>query len=232
MNRAFKLFRLQQVDTQLDQIQNRLAEIEKILAEDQTIKEATQVNHQAVEDLAAAQRELRYSEEEVKTQQQHIEQNQATLYSGKVTNPKELQDLQKEAEALTRHLRGLEDAELEKMAAFEERQSWLKKTEDNLEGLKAQQGIEQQALHSEQSQLLSEFARLTEEQESALSGISPEDLELYHTVRKTKGLAVAKVQNKTCSACGAELSASLAQAARAPDELVRCDNCKRFLYAG
>jgi len=40
MSRPFKLYRLQQLDSQLDWIQNRLAEIEKLLEEDAAFKQA------------------------------------------------------------------------------------------------------------------------------------------------------------------------------------------------
>lgn len=233
MNRSFKLFRLQQVDSQLDEVQGRLAEIEKILGEDQVINEAKQAAEQAKTAMQLAQQAVRNSEEEVKAQQQHVEQNQATAYGGKVTNPKELQDLQKEAEVLTRRLNELENAELERMMALEDAQGLSQKAEENLESVLAQRGIEHRTLGGEQSKLAAEDARLQGERATATKGIAAEDLDLYQSVRTSKGgLAIAKVQNKTCSACGAELSASLAQAARSPDELVRCSSCKRILYAG
>ncbi len=232
MNRSFKLFRLQQVDSQLDELQARLTAIEKALAEGEVVNEAKQAEEQAKTATQLTQHAVRSAEEEVKAQQQHIQHNQASLYSGKVTNPKELQDLQKEAEALTRRLNELENVELEKMIALEEAQAALKKAEENLESVLAQRGVEQRTLGSEQNNFITEQARLQGERTTATKGISSEDLELYKSVRASKGgLAVAKVQNKTCSACGAELSASLAQASRSPDELVRCSSCKRILYA-
>lgn len=232
VNRSFKLFRLQQVDSQLDDVQGRRAEIEKALAEDEVVSEAKRAAEQAKTATQLAQQAVRNAEEEAKAQQQHLEQNQARAYGGKVTNPKELQDLEKEAEALTRRLNELENAELEKMMGLEETQAALKKAEENLESVVALREVEQGTLREEQNKLSVELVRLKEERTTATKGIAAEDVELYQSVRASKGgLAVAKVQNKTCSACGAELSASLAQASRSPDELVRCSSCKRILYA-
>jgi hypothetical protein len=233
VNRSFKLFRLQHVDSQLDAVEAQLAEIEKALAEDRVLKEAFKGVEQAKFATQRAQQETRSAEEESKAQQQRIEANQATLYSGSVTNPKELQDLQKEDEVLKRRLSELENAQLEKMVSLEEMQGTLKKAEENLESVQAQRGVEKRTLGSEQNKQTMELARLQEERTIAISGISADDLDLYQNILASKGgLAVAKVQNKTCSACGAELSAALAQAARSPEELVRCENCKRILYAG
>ncbi|MCL5428670.1 MAG: C4-type zinc ribbon domain-containing protein [Chloroflexi bacterium] len=233
MSSAFKLFRLQQVDSQLDQVRSRLAEIGRLLADDEVVKQAQAALQEAQTAMEAAQKELVRAEEEVKSLQAKLKENQDTLYGGKVRNPKELQDLQLEAESLTRHLRSLEDTQLEKMVALEERQSAVRDTAEALEGTRAQRAVEHRALGSEQNKLASEAERLEEERSADLSSIAKEELKIYEGLRTTKGgLAVAKVQNKTCGACGAELSASLAQAARSPSELARCDNCKRILYAG
>jgi predicted nucleic acid-binding Zn-ribbon protein len=233
MNRSFKLFRLQQIDNQLDEARGRLAEIEELLAEDKVLNEARQATDKAGESEAEAQKDLRRADEDTKAQQTKLEQNQSSLYGGKVTNAKELQDLQMEAESLKKHLSGLEEIQLEKMMAYEESQSYLNKAKENLEAIKAQRAVENQTLHSEEDKLRTEAERLEGDRVTAANGVPDEDMTSYLALRKSKaGLAVAKVQNKTCSACGAELSASLAQAARSPNELAFCSTCKRILYAG
>ncbi len=233
MSSAFKLFRLQQVDTQLDQVKARLSEIERKLAEDEIISQAQQGLQEAQRVQQGAQKELNNSELEVKSVQAKLKENQDSLYGGKVRNPKELQDLQMEADSLKKHVQALEDVQLEKMMALEECQSAVNAAEEALEAARAQRAVEERTLGSEQSQLAIESARLEEERSADLHTISAEDLKIYEGLRATKGgIAVAKAQNKTCAACGAELSASLAQAARSPSELARCDNCHRILYAG
>lgn len=233
MSSAFKLFRLQQVDSQLDQVKARLAEIERLLAEDKDVLRAQAFLREAQEISEAAQREVRSAEEQVKSVQSKLSENQARLYGGTVNNPKELQDLQLEAEVLTRQIKSLEDAELEKMLALEERQAQVKTAEEALDAANAKRARDNQVLHGESAGLTAEAQRLEEERSADLSSIAEGDLAIYEKIRAGKGgIAVAKVQNKTCGACGAELSASLAQAARSPSELARCDNCKRILYAG
>ena len=223
MSSAFKLLRLQQVDSQLDHVKSRLAEIERMLANDEVVKQAQITLQEAEQSRETAQKELSRADEEVKAIQAKLKENQEHLYGGKVRNPKELQDLQMEAESLNRHLRALEDSELEKMMALEERQTEAKVADGALEAVRAQRA----------NKLLAEGERLQEERSTNLNSIDERDLKIYDGLRASKGgIAVAKVQNKTCGACGAELSASLAQAARSPNELTRCDNCKRILYAG
>jgi predicted nucleic acid-binding Zn-ribbon protein len=232
VNLGFRLFRLQQVDTHLDDVAKRLAEIERKLADDDVVREARAAIEAQGSAIDATRKEISQADSEVKAAQLKLKENQDALYGGKVKNPKELQDLQLEAENLTRHLKEHEDAELDKMMQLEEQQAGLQQAQADLEAVLAQRGVDQRILGREQAELQTEKERLQEEREPALHGISPEALSVYEGLRKNKGgLAVAKAAGKECSGCGAELSAALAQAARSPNELARCDTCKRILYA-
>jgi len=217
VNQAFKLFRLQQTDSQLDKLRERLAEIERLLNEDQVVNEAREALAGAQNAVETARRELQYSEEEAKAQQQKLKENQDSLYGGKVRNPKELQDLQLEADVLSRHLHDTEDRELGLMERLEERQASMRQAQENLEAVLAQRAVELRTLGREQVELEAEEKRLGAERETAIPGIADDALKLYDGLRKSKqGLAIIKVSNKTCTACGAELSSSLAEAARSP----------------
>jgi predicted nucleic acid-binding Zn-ribbon protein len=71
-----------------------------------------------------------------------------------------------------------------------------------------------------------------EEREAAEVGVRAEDLELYRSLRKGPGsLAVAELQDDTCTACGVSLSASARQEVRTGPGLIRCRQCGRILYA-
>ena len=101
-------------------------------------------------------------EEEVREQQIKIEQNQSRLYSGKVTNPKELQDLQAEAEAFKRQLSLHENRQLEKMMALEERQSLESEAGKALHVVQVYRENEHGDLSKEQAILLEEKNRSSE----------------------------------------------------------------------
>jgi predicted nucleic acid-binding Zn-ribbon protein len=233
MSRPFKLYRLQQIDSQLDEAQARLEEIAAILGEDEALKAAKQAVAETEEARGKAEKELRRAEEDVQAQQIKIEHNQSTLYGGKVTNPKELQDLQAEAEALQRHLGALEDVQLEKMLAHEDAGAALKAAQQRQHEIETERAKEHGELGQEREVLLKEVERLNGDREAAASGIPDEDMRQYLALRESKGgMAVAKVKDKTCGACGATLSHALAQAARSPNDLSHCSSCKRILYSG
>lgn len=233
MNLAFKLFRLQQVDTQIDQGRSRLSEIESALSHDEVLRAAQATASEAKAVAEAARKAVNVAESEANTQREKLKQNQDSLYGGKVRSPKELQDLQLEAESLGKHVKELEDTQLERMMAQETALAEAEQAEKDLEGTAAQRAVAKQNLLTEQEQLTAEQSQLAEEREAAFSGVPADALATYEGLRKSKnGLAVVKVNNQTCGGCGAELSAARAQAARVQDELTRCDSCKRILYAG
>lgn len=233
MSRPFKLYRLQQLDSQLDWLKGRLANIEAALKEDSAIKQAILEAEAAASLSLNAQKVVNRAEQEVQQQRLKIEQTEATLYGGKVKNPKELTDLQNEISALKRYLKVLEDRQLEAMMAEEESAIFSKKKSVELEKTQAhfsQQTIE---LNDEREKLLRDVERYEEERQAAVVAIQPEDLDLYKQLReKRRGIAVSKVTDRACSACGSTLNAALLHSAHSPSMLSRCDACGRILYVG
>lgn len=233
MGQPFKLYRLQQIDSQLDWIRARLQEVERLLSDDALLNAASQRCEQLSQSLKEARGNMRQAEENVRQQRLKIEQNESTLYGGKVRNPKELQDLQNEVASLKRYLTVLEDRQLETMLLEEEAASANSLAAAELEQVRAQVEVQHKELNEEREQLLREIDRFDEERQAAVTSIPPEELRLYEVLRKQRrGIAVAKVVDRACSACGSTLSAVLLHTARSANQITRCDNCGRILYAG
>jgi predicted nucleic acid-binding Zn-ribbon protein len=233
MSQPFKLFRLQQIDSQIDQGRLRLSEIEHALQDKAILQRAQQEAREAEANLSAARKALRRAEDNVQAQRVKIEQTEAILYGGKVHNPKELQDLQNEAAALKRYLVTLEDRLLEAMIALEEAEARYTATIQALAEVTQQDERLTKELLDEKDKLLQEIGRLESERQAACTSIPVDDLHLYNELRqKRRGVAVARVLDRTCSACGSTLNAALLQAARSPNQITRCDSCGRILYAG
>jgi predicted nucleic acid-binding Zn-ribbon protein len=233
MSRSFKLYRLQQIDSQLDWLNGRLQEIEAALKEDSVLRQAEESARKAEDDLQRARKVLRTAEENVLQQRTKIEQNESTLYSGKMHNPKELKDLEKEVEALKRFLSVLEDRQLEAMMSEEEAVSNYQIIAAELEKVRAQFQMEAGELALEKDKLGKDVIRLEEERRISASAVDAEDLVLYTNLReKRRGVAVAKVVDRACSACGSTLNTSLLDAVHSPNQLNLCDTCGRILYTG
>jgi len=233
MSQPFKLFRLQQIDSHVDQVRNRLREIEAALNDKAALNEIRQSFTDAEVNLAVAQKALYQAEENVKAQHVKIEQTEAALYGGKVRNPKELQDLQNESAALKRFLATLEDRQLDALIAIEDLEAISKEKAIALSKTTAESSALDQRLFKEQASLTQDLKHLENERQAAASSIPADDLGLYERLRQQRrGVAVAKVNVNTCSACGSLISPALLQTARSPSQLARCDSCGRILYSG
>jgi predicted nucleic acid-binding Zn-ribbon protein len=233
MSQVFKLYRLQQLDSQIDQAKIRLEEIQKHLSQNTELKNAQDRADTAEKEIQVANRSLRRAEDEVKAQRIKIEQTEAILYGGKVRNPKELQDLQNEAFSLKKFLAVLEDRQLECMIQVEEIDSDHQKATEALLALKLQTEKEYSMLTTEAKLISKDLERLHAERSVAVAGIEDSDIKLYETLRiQRRGIAVAKVTDNTCAACGSTLTPALIQAAQLPNQIIRCTFCGRILYAG
>ena len=112
MNRSQTLFLLQQLDTGLDNAQYRIQEINNLLQNRSALDEAIIIRQEMESLHAENSKSLKIAEGEVSLQNAKLEQNQQKLYSGIVTNPKELEDLQMESNSLTKYLHVLEERQL------------------------------------------------------------------------------------------------------------------------
>lgn len=231
MSRTSTLYDLQLIDNQIDQRQNRLQVIVNILNDTTEIKSAEARQEIEKKALTVAENDLKSAEKKVKEQRIKINRTDSMLYSGKISNPKELKDLQDENEALKRYLEVLEDRQLERMLEVDEAKDrhssasdFLFKVKDKFDKLFNELIIEKTLIEAE-IQTLETRRRVT------ASLISPEDLHLYEILRaQGHGISVSKVQDRACSACGATLSAALYQASRSPNQISRCETCDRILY--
>lgn len=233
MSRSFKLFRLQQIDSQLDQANTRLQEIEAILNDDRELQHAEGVIQETESLLEKAKKKLRQAEANTRAQRLKIQQTEEQLYGGSVRNPKELEDLHKESGALKRYLDVLEERQIESMLVVDEKEEVWQTAQSNLDRIRASRIESHAALLGERTKLSKEVERLLSERKAAISTIAEEDLGMYETLRqKRSGIAVAKVSDKSCTACGSSLSSSLHQTARSPVQITHCDTCGRILYVG
>lgn len=233
MSDSFKLYRLQQVDLDIDKSNKRLVDIDKLLKDDQELNIANINRDNTKSAVQSAAKELKSAEDDVAAQQIKVDQNQSRLYSGRVTNPKALQDLQVEAKSFKDTMEALENIQLEKMLDTEQKQEDLISAESNLSQVETKVEIKNSSLVEERSEVRVTVDQFSEERNLITSGIPNEDLKLYEELRKKrKGVAVAKVTDKTCSACGTNLTEALAQAARSRSKIIQCGNCFRILYSG
>jgi predicted nucleic acid-binding Zn-ribbon protein len=232
MSAALGLYRLQQVDSQIDQIQARLKSIQQTLENDVALRSAQERVAAAQAQHQDAERASKLGESEVEKQRTKIEQTEASLYGGRVQNPKELQDLQKDVVALKRHLATLEERELEAMIAAENTERELQTARVELERVQAHLKEQNRDLTRESEFHRKDLERLSSERQAVVTDIASQVLGAYEQLRKQKrGLAITTIADNSCEACGTTLTASQQQNARSASQLFHCPTCGRILYA-
>lgn len=232
MSASLGLFRLQQVDSQIDRARLQLDKIRKTLENDVELKKALTFVETSQAEHHSAKINSKNAEADALAQKIKIEQIEASLYGGSVHNPKELQDLQKDVVSLKKHLATLEERELEAMVKAENAESVLGEARSGLESIQARLSGEHKTLLDEQSKLLKDLERLSEEREASVTPIESGLLTIYNDLRKQKrGVAITEFDENSCTSCGARLTSALQQNAKSPKQLAYCPSCGRILYA-
>jgi predicted nucleic acid-binding Zn-ribbon protein len=232
MSAALGLYRLQQVDSQVDHIQARLKVIQQTLENDAELRAASEQFAASENKHKDAARTLKQSEAEVEKQSIKIQQTEASLYAGHVHNPKELQDLQKDVASLKRHLATLEERQLEAMLVAETTEKEWQNAKSVVELVQSNLGDQHRDLARERASLHKELERLNSERQAVISDIGNQTMAIYHQLRhQRRGIAVTTLSDGSCTACGTTLTPSQQQNARSASQLFYCPSCRRILYA-
>jgi predicted nucleic acid-binding Zn-ribbon protein len=233
MNTTFNLFQLQKIDIESARIQNRLNEIDQILQDDSVTKAALLDLEFAKKKLHEDQLRLKSLEELIREKRNKVEQSESSLYEGKIKNPKELQDLQKEIVTIKSSISIMEEEELELMLRVEADE--LECNSVNKKVKETQNLFEDRSLQllQEKESLQTSAQKNSKERLAILSQLSDDFVSVYDNLRmKKSGIAIALIEEQTCSCCGTTLTPADVQSARTMTRLVFCPTCGRILYAG
>lgn len=230
MSRASSLYRLQETDLELDACRARLAEIETALSGSPAVQAARTRAQAAEAQLAKARAVLQDLELENAALDEKIREVEGRLYGGRVRNPKELQDLQADAESLKRRRAASEEQQLNALILFEETETQLAQAQADLRRAEEDAVRSNAALNAERAALTVRLTKLEAEREALGISIPTTDRQLYDRLRQHKhGRALSRLKDGVCTACGIEPSAALRQEAKR-GELARCSGCDRILY--
>jgi predicted nucleic acid-binding Zn-ribbon protein len=232
MSRVASLARLQELDLETDRAAARRAEVQQKLDSDGAAHLASEIFAAMEAKAIEARRITREREDGVASLRAKIEETEKKLYGGTIQVPKELQDLQREAEALARHLQTLEDDLLQAMMDTEDAEGGLRLAKARSEEAEREQDERAAIWERELQAVDAQLDRLRGEIEAASGDVLEADLTLYNDLRRHLGRPVARLQDDVCGACGVALPASMPQAVRKGGDIVRCPQCGRILYAG
>lgn len=224
-----KLWELQQVVTQLGEHEKQLnTKPESFAAVDAEFQAANQEMEQLEAQLETLAKERRRVDGELSDQQELLKKYQGQLML--VKNQQQYAAAWKEIDASRKHVKELEDSVLKSMSDSEAVQSQLDERRASFDPLKARHDEEYEAWQHSLGDLRGEVEKLKTKQEQIESGI-PERLkrEFWQVARQRGNVAVARVDNDTCSVCRTRVRAMVAQQLKR-GEIVPCEGCRRILY--
>jgi predicted nucleic acid-binding Zn-ribbon protein len=229
-----RLLELADLDAELGRLDHRrrglpeVAELARLDARASELKDALVVTETDLGDLAREQGRAERDVDQVRTR---IEKDRARLDAGQVSAARELASLQSEIESLHRRQGDLEEVVLELMErreALDSRQGELTAERDSL-------GDEMAAVAARRDAAVKEIdeqeAKASDQRGGIAAEIPADLLALYDQIRKTKGVGAAALRAGRCEGCHLSLNAADLNVIRAsaPDEVVRCEECRRIL---
>jgi predicted nucleic acid-binding Zn-ribbon protein len=229
MSLAGQLYKLQQLDLELEEKQQELSEVENQLSDNKAVVAAESRLVSQKEQLEDARKKQRSSEWELEDLQEKIKHIDGKLYSGKTKDPKELVNLEKEVKGLRSQIRPKEDTLLGLMSQVEEIESKVRATVEEVEHLKREWEQTQETFRPRKREIEIALAELRAERSRLAEQIDSEAFNIYERIRLARGQAVVKVERGRCLGCHITVPTSQWQKAKAGD-LIQCNNCSRILY--
>ncbi len=229
MNQVKKLNELQDIDLELKDAVSRLAKINAILADDELmskLKASHSDIHEQLENLKKSRKDIEYEAEELR---KSVSQVNSKLYGGRITNSKELIDLEKDMKALQSRLKDKEDSLLELMDREEDLNNKGASLSSQIKDREITREKENSELSQQKSSIEKRIADLAEMRKEQISEIDTEAIKDYDRVTSKKGCAVVRVEQGRCTGCRIALSLNELQRARA-GTLVHCSSCGKILF--
>ena len=225
------LYRLQQLDL----------ELERLVAEQQAVMKSLQGNAKLQElrvEHDRAQQQLRSSLQAQKEAEWALEEltrrlgaQEQRLYSGMVSNPKELNALQQEIQHLRTQQGRQEDTFLEVMEVAEALQEETRRKAETIQQMEEAWTRESATILGRRDQLEVRKQELQARRTQMLTSIDAGFISRYEAMRRAKqGRAISKVEQNSCQWCRVILTPSELQRVRISSQLQTCTNCGRILY--
>jgi len=229
MSVARQLYELQEIDLEIADQERKLEQVNGQLGRNDVIVAAQQKLSLEKEKLAELQHQQRSLEGEIDDLAAKIEKGDGELYSGRIKNPKELSGLQHEVELWKAKRDQLETKDLEIMEQVESDEADVAALKQEVAEIDAEWQREQEGLRKDKAALESSLINLKQKRQALAGETDPQVLTLYDRLWKSKGWAVARVEQGICHGCRISLPSSELQQVRS-GVLVQCGSCSRILY--
>lgn len=229
------LLRVQERDTGLDRLRYRRSTI----PEREAISERRALEAQLVvrSDAIRGERDTTLADErrlddEAQALARRAKEVDGKLYSGTISSPRELLDMQADIDQLNRHRSTIEEQELEVMERRESLDGELLALEAELSGLHAELSALEASLATSEAELDAEIAVEEAARADEAAAVGPDLLADFERRRsQNRGAGVALLIGSTCQGCRLSIPATEVDRLRQDPEagIASCDNCGAIL---
>lgn len=229
------LFRLQEIESRRLTLRKKRQQLD----EDPDVKRRSEQIKGVAEQLKMAQTKRqsalakqRQLELDLQSGQERLKAENNKLYSGSITNSRELEQIQQKVSEYAKKCSQTEEELLQFMEHDEQ-------AAGEIAGLtKVLAGLEQELAQAKQHQaglileITMEEQELEDDEALVITAIPADWLERFRRIAKShNGVGIAKVKTDSCGACHISLSESMLQKVkRGEDTLLYCENCGRILF--
>lgn len=228
------LLELQRIDSRIARLDHLLGELPEQQALEETrdrIRELTEAQDATRVELERVEPEQRRHEREIDVLGERKEAEQVRMYSGDITNPRELQAAKNEVESVQRRIDEHEESLLEVMEAVEALETTLSTRQEQIGALEASAAEQETERDEAAASHVAEKAELEVARERQREAL-PEALVARYDATRTRlggGAAVGELVDGQCTACRIEMPMVEARELRDGPPLNECPECRRLL---
>lgn len=229
------LYALQEVDEVIRRLENRRANLPEQKALDEHLEVLDKVDGEMVDARMMVDRLLQQAKRHEREIEQVNQRRKATddlMFGGRIQSEKELDALRDELDMLRGKKSDLEEMLLEIMEQQDDTASLVEALEERRAELSGQITDLEGARDHAATEIDAELVERRAARAAAAAEVPPPLLKVYEDLRPRKnGVAVAKLQGRTCSGCRLELTAIELEELREGmrEGLARCQQCARIL---
>jgi predicted nucleic acid-binding Zn-ribbon protein len=229
-----RLLDLAELDAGLDRLRHRRRTLPELAEVDELSKKLAQLATKIIAaeteagDLARDQAKAESDVDAVRTR---AERDQKRLDSGQISSPKDLSSLQSEIASLRRRQGDLEEVVLEIMERREAAETQVTTLRSDRDKATATLRAAEDRRDAAFAEIDKEAGDLQGRRSPATADIPADVLALYEKLREQSGIGAAMLHGGRCLGCRTSLSIADLNRIRAaaPDEVVRCEECRRIL---
>ncbi len=227
------LHELQVIDSRMSKLAQELDSLSEKQTLDGKLSEVGRLGKLAsdgAETIRQERTKQKELEESIGGLTEKISREEARLYGGRITNPKELKGIEDEVTALKARRDDNETELLEKIEAVDALERESRGVNEALAAARAEADIAQAKYEQASGEIEAQLSRLRAQREETMQAVAPDTLKLYDRLRHEKqGLAVAQLDGSTCGGCHMELPAQELEKIVAEEQVWRCPHCRRIL---